>query len=292
MDDPEIFDARFREAVSAIDAGDVSTLESLLAAHPRLVGERLGLPGDWLRATVGDALKGYFRQPYLLWFVAENPIRNGKLPKNIAQVTQAIIRAAQRERVNSLNEQLSYTLALVCTGRVPRECGVQIELIDVLIDAGATPGQGHDALAHGNLAAAERLVERGAKLTLATAVCLERTDDIARLVREATASDRQNALALAAMNGKAQALAMLIGLGLDLNAYHGHGTSLHHAVSSGCLDAVKVLVEAGAGLSMTDKVYQGTPLGWALTYQDEETRADFVKRYAEIAAYLREKEGQ
>jgi hypothetical protein len=292
MDDPQIFDARFHEAVSAIDAGNVSTLEGFLAAYPKLVGERLEFPGHWLRATVGDALNGYFRQPYLLWFVAENPIRNDKLPKNIAQVTRAIIQAAQREGVNSLKEQLSYTLALVCTGRVSRECGVQIELMDVLLDAGATPGQGHDALAHGNLAAAKRLIERGAKLTLATAICLERTDDIARLVSEATASDRQVALALAAMNGKSQALAMLIGLGVDLNTYHGHGTSLHHAVASGCLDAVKVLVEAGAGLRMPDKVYQGTPLGWAITYQDEETRADFVKRYAEIAAYLREKENQ
>jgi peptide-methionine (S)-S-oxide reductase len=290
MNNPEISDARFREAVSAIDAGDVSTLEGLLAAHPKLVGERLEHPGDWLRSIVGDALNGYFRQPYLLWFVAENPIRNDKLPGNIAQVTHAIIQAAQREDVKSLKEQLSYTLALVCTGRVPRECGVQIELIDVLIDAGATPGQGHGALAHGNPAAAERLIERGGKLTLATAVCLERRDDITRLVREATAGDRQDALALAAMNGKAQALAMLIGLGVDVNAYHGHGTSLHHAVSSGCLDAVMALVEAGADLGMPDKVYHGTPLGWAINYRDEETRADFVKRYAEIAAYLREKE--
>jgi hypothetical protein len=42
--------------------------------------------------------------------------------------------------------------------------------------------------------------------------------------------------------------------GVDLNAYsppgfHPHGTALHHAVDSGSLDAVKVLVEAGTEYS-------------------------------------------
>src|SRR5947199_502753 len=128
MDDPESLDPLFREAVSVIDAGDVSAPERLLAAHPRLVRERLDSPGDWLRERVGGALEGYFRQPYLLWFVAENPSRNDRLPANIAEVTRAIIQAAERERVDSLREQLTYTLELVCTGRVARECGVQREI--------------------------------------------------------------------------------------------------------------------------------------------------------------------
>ena len=49
----EALDQLFRETVSAIDAGDVSALEQLLAAHPRLVRERLHSPGDWLRELVG-----------------------------------------------------------------------------------------------------------------------------------------------------------------------------------------------------------------------------------------------
>src|SRR5438445_2855547 len=106
MDNPEILDPLFRGAVSAIDAGDLSALEDLLAKHPKLVRDRI------------DCGAGYFRQPYLLWFVAENPIRNGKLPRNIAQVTRAILQAAERERVDSLREQLDYALGLVCSGRV------------------------------------------------------------------------------------------------------------------------------------------------------------------------------
>src|SRR4051812_19624739 len=118
MSPPEILDPQFREAVAAIDAGDVEALERLLAAHPRLVLDRI------------DYGEGYFRQPYLLWFVAENPVRQGKLPRNIAQVTRAILAAAKRQGVDSLQKQLDYALGLVCSGRIPRECGVQRELID------------------------------------------------------------------------------------------------------------------------------------------------------------------
>src|SRR5438128_1084319 len=135
MDNPDILDSLVREAVSAIDAGDVATLERLLTAHPRLVRDRLESPGAWLRDKVGGALEGFFRHPYLLWFVAEDPARTGKLPGNIAQVTRTILHAAEREGVESLQEQLDYALRLVAWSGVARECKVQLDLIDVLVDA-------------------------------------------------------------------------------------------------------------------------------------------------------------
>src|SRR5690349_10523819 len=138
MDNAEIQDSLFREAVSAIDAGDVTALERLLTEHPGLVRERLDSSGAWLRDKVGPALDGFFRQPYLLWFVAEDPVRNGKLPGNIAAVARAIIQAARRDGVPSLQEQLDYALRLVSWSWIARECAVQIELIDALLDAGAS----------------------------------------------------------------------------------------------------------------------------------------------------------
>ena len=36
-----------------------------------------------------------------MWFVAEDPVRNGKLPGNIAQVAQTIIDAAKRQEGHS-----------------------------------------------------------------------------------------------------------------------------------------------------------------------------------------------
>src|SRR5262249_43388496 len=132
MDDTGMLDALFRKAVSAIDAGDRATLERLLAAHPRLVRDCLHSPGSWLRDKVGGALDGFFRQPYLLWFVAEDPVRNGKLPGNIDQLARTIIETAKREEVDRLQEQLNHALRLVCWSWIARECGVQIELIDLL----------------------------------------------------------------------------------------------------------------------------------------------------------------
>ena len=70
-------DELFCAAVSAIDAGDVVEVERLVTAHPALVRDRLEAPGAWLRDTVGDALEGFFQKPYLLWFVAEDPVRTG-----------------------------------------------------------------------------------------------------------------------------------------------------------------------------------------------------------------------
>lgn len=290
---PEILDPLFREAVSAMDAGDVATLERLLTKHPRLVRDRLDSPGAWLRDKVGDALDGFFQQPYLLWFVAEDPVRNGQLPRNIAQVARAIIQAAKRKGVDSLQEQLDYALRLVAWSWIARQHKVQIELIDVLIDAGASPGDTipQDALVNGNFDAAERLVERGARLTLATALCLGRWNDVARLAQTASARDKQVGLVLAALNGKTEALVRLLALGVDVNAYstdiYTHATALHHAVCSGSLDAVKVLVEAGAELGTKDRAWNGTPLDWAEHYIREAKGDDTGKSYPEIAAYLR-----
>ncbi|GAA3400036.1 ankyrin repeat domain-containing protein [Paenibacillus hodogayensis] len=272
----ETIDPLFRQAVEAIDAGDEEALKRLLTVYPRLVRER------------ADCGEGYFRQPYLLWFVAENPIRNGKLPGNIASVAQLLIGMAQSESPDSLQSQLDYTLMLVSSGRVARECGVQLRLIDLLVEAGAVPdGAVIPALAHRETAAVGRLLKRGATLTLPVAVGLDRTEDVARLAPTAGPEERRLALAAAAFYGHARILGLLLGFGgVDLDAYcpagfHAHSTPLHQAVQSGSFDAVRTLVEAGARLDVTDLVFQGTPLGWAKHMEQ-----------TAIAAYLNKQNGQ
>lgn len=260
-------DGRFRDAVAAIDAGDRSALSDMLAAHPALAAGRLETPGNWLREQVGDALEGYFHRPYLLWFVAGNPVRNERLPADIAQTASLLAAAARHAGGDGLQYQLDYALGLAVTGRVARESGVQVGLIDALIDGGARPGDGVGALGAANLEAAAHLLERGGTLTLAGALCLGRDEDAERLARTATAEDRQIALVAAAVNGDARALAVLISLGVDLDAYsiviHPHATALHQAVAAGSLGAAKTLVEAGARLDIRDRIYRGTPLDWA-----------------------------
>ncbi|HEX2122414.1 MAG TPA: ankyrin repeat domain-containing protein [Thermoanaerobaculia bacterium] len=259
------FGPRFGPAVAAIDAGDVAALERILDADPDLVRDR----AQWDEHA-------YFRDPYLLWFVAENPVRNDRLPPNIADVARAIIaKGASRE-------QLDYALELVCSGRVPREHGVQNALIDVLCDAGADPDAAMTtALAHGELDAAQRLLERGARMSLLAAICFDRAGDAERLVSSATTDELQLALVAAALYGNARMLSMLIERGADINAcapagFHAHATPLHHAVDSGSLDAVKVLAEAGANRDTRDRVYHATPLEWA----------EYLEK-PQIASYLR-----
>lgn len=299
-------DSVFREAVSAIDGGNVTVLEIILRQHPKLVWGRLDCPGAWLQDKVGGALDGFFRRPYLLWFVAEDPVRNGKLPPNIALVASTIIEAVKREGVDSLQEQLDYALRLVCWSWIARECGVQIELIDVLLDAGA-PVDGRTvcesrfgahsdaAIYNGNFAAAEHLLERGARPTLTTALCLARWADVDRLAPSAALEERQDAFVQAALSGKAEALSRMLAYGVEPTTVsartQSHGTALHHAVWSGSLNAVKVLVKAGADLNRRDSIYGGTPLGWAMHAEQEPGRKSSAKQYAEIAAYLRERGG-
>ncbi|TKR30714.1 ankyrin repeat domain-containing protein [Luteimonas gilva] len=260
-------DDLFREAVEAIDAADTHALSRLLAAHPPLAHARLESPGAWLRDRVGDALEGYFHRPYLLWFVAGNPVRNERLPSDIAAIAAMLAEAARHAEDAGLQEQLDYALGLIVTGRVARESGVQIALMDALIDGGARPGDGIGALGAANLEAAAHLLDRGGTLTLAGALCLGRREDAARLARTATHEERQIALVAAAVNGDAQALATLIGLGVDIDAYsiviHPHATALHQAVAAGSLGAVEVLAGAGARLNIRDKIHRGTPLQWA-----------------------------
>lgn len=290
MKTPDITDPRFRAAVEALDAGDQPALSRILETHPGLVRERLDHPEE-----------GYFQHPFLLWFVADNPIRHGKLPLNTVELARLLVEKVRAEAPETAQFQLDYALGLVTTGSTPRNSGVQLALMDLLIDAGATVGQGHGALANGNPGAARRLLERGGGLTLTTAVILEMADEIPKLAATSGAEDRVTALVAAAFYGKTDSLRYLLGLrgGVDVNAFpspasgfHHHATALHQAVSSGSLDAVRVLVEAGADLEITDRVHGGTPLGWAAYMQSEEAPdAETAKRYAAIADYLRAARG-
>jgi len=282
MDNSDIKDPLFREAVEAIDNGDISLLKQLLNENPQLINKRLDTPTD-----------GYFAHPYLMWFVAENPIRHEKLPANIVDVTKVLIDAAKKNAPGSFHEQINYTLGLVATGRVPRESGVQNEWIDLLIENGATPENGIGALAHGNIDAARHLIEKGGTLTLATAVGLDLEDAVHHLLKNATRSDIELALMMAAFYGKSKMISLLVNHGVNVNVYlersggfHSHATALHQAVFSGSLESVKLLVDAGADLTAIDRIYEGTPLEWARYMQKEEKEEIKKNKYKEIESFL------
>ena len=250
-----ITDVAFRRAVDFLDAGDEAALRAHLNEYPDLAHQRVLFEGG-----------NYFRNPTLLEFVAENPVRRGTLPANIVQVAEVILKAGAKHDPSALNE----TLGLICSGRVPRECRVQLPLIDLLCDHGADANHAMPAaLAHGEFEAVNALIQRGGLEDLTVAAAMGHTEDARRLLAEASGGDRHRALALASQFGHAEVVRLLLEAGEDPNRYnppgfHSHSTPLHQAALAGHEEVVRLLVEhRGARLDAKDTLWQGTPAGWA-----------------------------
>jgi hypothetical protein len=247
-----IEDPTFRHAVDLLDAGDGTALTARMKQHPRLLRQRVLFEGV-----------NYFRNPSLLAFAAENPIRHGKLPPNIVQTAKVILDAGVEQAA------LDETLMLVATGRVPRECGVQLPLIDLLCDYGADPvGALHPATAHGEFEAVTVLIQRGAPIDLPVAAALGTANEFHRLFPTAGETDRHLALALASQFGQVEIVRALLDAGQDPNRYnpsgaHVHSTPLHQAAWGGHIEVVGLLVERGANPDLKDVLWQGTPADWA-----------------------------
>jgi ankyrin repeat protein len=262
-----IDDEAFRAAVMLADDGDLDGLREHLARHPDLVHKRVALEGG-----------NYFREPALLEFVAENPIRHESMRPNVVEIARAILDAGAKSDQRTVDA----TLELVCSGRVPRECRQHVPLVDLLCDYGADPNAAMNAaLVHGEFEAVDALLRRGAALDLPAAAALGRVDAARRMLGAADRDARHRALALAAQFGHAEIVRLLLDAGESTDRYnpllcHGHTTPLHQAAVADHLEVVRVLVERGARLDIRDILHHATPLGWAL----HAGRAD-------VAAYLR-----
>lgn len=247
-----IEDATFRRAVEFLDAGDVVGLRAHLKQNPKLVHQQVVFEGG-----------NYFRNPTLLEFVAENPVRQGTLPANVVEVAKVILDAGPSQ--SAKNE----TLTLVSTGRVPRECRLQVPLIDLLCDYGGDPNSAvHAAALHGELESVKALMERGARMDLPAVVALGRSEDARRLLANASREDRHLALGLAASFGHVEIVRWLLDAGENPNRYnpvgaHAHTTPLHQAAWRGHEEVVRLFVERGARLDLKDILWRGTPADWA-----------------------------
>ena len=247
-----IADPLFHRAVQLLDAGDVVGLRSWLRQYPKLVHQHVPFEGA-----------NYFRSPSLLEFVAENPVRHGKLPPDIVQVAQVILEAGPDEA--SRNE----TLMLVATGSVVRECKVQRPLIALLCSYGADPNSAIvDAAVLNEPDSVQALLEQGAKLNLPVAAALGQLHDCQRLLTGSSSNDRHLALAMASQYGRTEIVRLLLAEGERPDRYnppggHSHATPLHQAAASGYLDVVQLLLEHGARLDLRDVLWHGTPADWA-----------------------------
>ena len=246
-----IEDPVFRRAVELLDAGEAAGLRAHLKQHADLVHRRVSFEGG-----------NYFQNPTLLEFIAENPIRHGKLPRNIVEVAEVILDAGAEQ--SALND----TLMLVVTGRVVRECQVQIPLINLLCDRGADPNSAVHAALYDGAEPVNALISRGARIDLPMAAALGKIDHARRLLPSVTSRDRHLAIALAAQFGHVEIARLLLDAGADPSRYnpvgcHSHSTPLHQAAWAGHLQVVRLLVERGARLHLKDILWQGTPADWA-----------------------------
>lgn len=280
---------RFEAAVEAVISGDVATLASLLRETPELARAR---------STVVTHHDPPVHGATLLHYVAANGVEDfrQKTPPNAVAVAQLLLAAgAEVDALAGMYGGRCTTMSMLVSSTHPAQAGVQIALVETLLDHGAAiEGRGEGewtsplmtALAFGFQDVAQVLVRRGARVdTVAAAAGLGQLETVRQLLPTATGLDRQRALALAAQHGHVAVVALLLDAGEDPNRYnpkgnHGHSTPLHQAVWADREAVVRLLVERGARLDIKDTIWQGTPLGWA----------EYGGR-AEIAAYLRGREG-
>jgi ankyrin repeat protein len=124
------------------------------------------------------------------------------------------------------------------------------------------------ALVHGEFAAVEALLARGAPLDIAAAAATGRGDVVQQLLADADQGARDLSLSYAALHGHADIVALLLRGGVDPNRYnppggHSHCTALHSAAFAGHVEAVRALLDGGARGDIGDIHRNMTALQWA-----------------------------
>lgn len=262
-DGPRIEDPEFRAAVAAIQKGDAEALAALLDKRPSLLT---------MRAIEPDlGVKGYFSDPKLFWFVANNPTFVPQSPPNIVAIAKLMI--ARGVAVDDLTYALELTLTNGCM-----EGGQQIALTAALVEAGAVANARAllMALGHEQRNVVAWLVDHGLPIDVATAAGLGRLDALLDLLDAASNGDKAAALAMAVINHHDEAARLCLLAGADPKQFmpvHTHSTPLHNAALNGDITIMKLLVEAGARLDVEDTLWRGTPLGWAMHGNQKEAEA-------------------
>ncbi len=275
--------SRFEAAADAIVKGDAAVLARLLHEEPGLVKARsTRLHGATLLHYLGaNGLEGY-RQ---------------KSPKNAVALARMLLEAGAEVDAQADIYGRDTALGLVATSIHPKQAGVQIALLEILLEFGAategTPGERSpllSALHNGRREAAEFLAERGAQLDLEGAAGLGRLDEVesffdseGHLKAHATRGQMDAGLWWACEYGRNGAVEFLLNRGADLRAKDANEmTGLHWAVAGGQLETVRLLVARGAPLDAVNH-YGGTALGQALWSQ---ANGDSAVDYAPIIELL------
>jgi ankyrin repeat protein len=258
----------FESAVDAIVEGDLETLSRLLRENPDLARARSTRE----------------HQATLLHYIAANGVEGYRqsTPKDAVEIAELLLKAgAEVDATAEIYGDGATTLGLAATSVHPQRAGVQVALLQLLLDHGARidrAGSASDGrslikacFANGRGHAAEFLAARSAFLDLEEAAGAGAIDVVKSFVNEdgirkpeASEDQLRNGFLWACQFGRNRVVEFLIARGIDLSAQDHNGqTSLHHAVIGAQLETVKLLLKNGAPLE-TKNTYGGTPLGQAL----------------------------
>lgn len=256
----EFDDAAFREAVDALDAGDVERLRRLLREHPHLPAARLNSSSAMTR--------GYFSSPTLLHFVANNPNRVPHMPPRVLESIGAILDAGAAVDAGNDHPAGGTPLALVASSGPAHAEGLVPAMLELLVRRGADPARGlAAAVLHRFNDTARLLIDLGAQVDLLSAAGLGEVEALRGLLAvKPPAADLIRAGWAAAMNGHAAVLDMLLDAGLDPNATLPRPydpVMLHEAAGSGHREACERLLARGANSGIRDSQFHGTPADWA-----------------------------
>lgn len=262
----------FEQAVNAVITGNTALLREMLTTNPDLVRARS------TRITCNDPQT---HQATLLHYLGANGVENyrQKSPANAVDVATLLLDAgAGTDALANMYGGECTTLSMLVSSTPPADAGVQVALTHTLLDYGANvEGAGRGAwtsplmtaLVFGFRDVANALVVRGALVdTLVKAAGIGDGNATEKLLPNATALERHQALAMAVIMENVAIVQTLLETGVDPSAYnpagfHAHGTPLHHAALAGNLPLVKLLIGFGARIDICDTLWNGTPFGWA-----------------------------
>jgi hypothetical protein len=281
----------FEEAADAIVAGDERTLSRLLRDHPELVRAR----------STRD------HRSTLLHYVSANGVENyrQKSPRNAAAIARLLLdNGAEVDAEADVYGGGCTALGLVATSAPPSIAGVQLALLDVLLERGARldrPGAaGHRhplvraCLANGQPDAARYLARRGAPLDLVGAAGIGDLDAVrtsfdeqGRPAPNVSRADLLDAFAYACGYGHAAVVGFLLDQGVDVNAtlrLYGDGhTGTHLAAYHAHIDVLEQLLARGANLDVVDTTWGTPPVVWALTGWHEKAGHPRDRHYEAVA---------
>ena len=273
-------DAEFESAADAVVTGDLATLSAMLRANPNLVRARSARDhrATLLHYTAANGHEGY-RQ---------------RTPDNAVNVARALLDAgAEADSLAHMYGGDATTMDMLVSSVHPHLAGVQVALVDSLVDHGAAVNGVEDngsplmtAIAFHYPKAAEALARRGARVeNVIEAAALGRLDVVASLLGDdghlkpgaplsAVRWPRlprdpqvhlEYATVRAAAFGRTDAVRLLLEKGVTPAAKDVDATALHFAAAYGHIDIVSLLLAHGAQLETLNS-YGGTVLTATLWY--------------------------